>query len=414
MNNLAAQSALAFDVQAIRAQFPILARQVDGKPLVYLDNAATTQKPQCVIDAIVDFYSQCNSNVHRGAHQLADEATRRYEGARDTVAQFINAASRNEIVWTSGTTESINLVANGVAQLLQPGDEVLVTEMEHHANLVTWQQACKRAGAALKVAPINEAGELDIEAFDALLSDNTRLVAFPHVSNALGTVNPIRSLCEKAKRVDAWVLIDGAQGIAHEAVDVQALDCDFYVFSGHKLFGPTGIGVLWGREQLLADWPVWKTGGEMIAEVSYQDARWNVLPYKFEAGTPHIAGAIGLGEAIRWFSELDIVAVKAHEKALLDRATEQALAFDGLTVIGNASHKVGVLSFMMDVGHPADIGFLLDRQGIAIRTGHHCAEPLMNRLGVPGTARASFSLYNTLEEIDALFIALKKVKTMLA
>lgn len=414
MNNLAADTANIFDVASIRAQFPILSRQIDGKPLVYLDNAATTQKPQCVIDALVDYYSTCNSNVHRGAHQLADEATRRYEGARDTVAKFINARSRNEVVWTSGTTEAINIVANGLAQMLKQGDEVVVTEMEHHANLVTWQQACKRSGAVLKVAPIDDSGALQLEAFDALLSSNTRLVAFPHVSNALGTVNPIELLCKKARAVDAWVLIDGAQGIAHEAVDVQALDCDFYVFSGHKLYGPTGIGVLWGREQLLADWPVWQTGGEMIAEVTYQDAKWNVLPYKLEAGTPNIAGAIGLGAAISWFTSLDMKAVQAHEAALLSRATEQAVAFEGLRIVGTATNKIGVLSFVMEAGHPADIGFLLDRQGVAIRTGHHCAEPLMNKLGVPGTARASFAIYNTLAEVDALFKALNKVKTLLA
>jgi cysteine desulfurase/selenocysteine lyase len=403
-----------FDVQAIRAQFPILARTIDGKPLVYLDNAATTQKPQCVIDTLVDYYSHYNSNVHRGAHRLADEATQRYEAARDSVAKFINAGSRQEVIWTSGTTESINIVAHGLAQLLTANDEVLVTEMEHHANLVTWQQACQRAGAKLKIAPINDAGELLLEDFTALLNSQTKLVALPHVSNALGTLNPIADLCRQARAAGAWVLIDGAQGIAHQAVDVQALDCDFYVFSGHKLFGPTGTGVLWGRESLLAQWPVWQTGGEMIAEVSYQNAKWNELPYKLEAGTPNIAGVIALGEAVRWFSALDLPAVQRHEETLLARATEQAEDFAGLTVIGRAKHKVGVLSFVLDRGHPADIGFLLDRQGIAIRTGHHCAQPLMNRLGLPGTARASFSIYNTLQEVDALFTALKKVQTLLA
>ncbi len=403
-----------FDVDAVRAQFPILSREVDGKPLVYLDNAATTQKPQCVIDALVDYYTTCNSNVHRGAHQLADEATTRFEGARDQVADFINAATRNEVIWTGGTTESINIVANGLAQMLKPTDEVVVTQMEHHANIVTWQQACKRSGASLKVAPINDAGELDVAAFEALMNANTRFVAMPQVSNALGTINPLEQLIPMAKAVGAWVLIDGAQGIAHGPVDVQALDCDFYAFSGHKLFGPTGIGVLWGREELLAEWPVWQTGGEMISEVTYEDAKWNHLPYRLEAGTPNIAGVIGLGEAIRWFSSLDMEGVKAHEAALMARATELAEAFEGLTIIGRAKNKTGVLSFVMEEGHPADIGFLLDRQGIAIRTGHHCAEPLMGRLGVPGTARASFSIYNTLEEVDALFEGLKKVKMMLA
>ncbi|MEE8057317.1 MAG: cysteine desulfurase [Pseudomonadales bacterium] len=414
MNSLVNNIETRFDVGAIRAQFPILARDINGKPLVYLDNAATTQKPQCVIDALVDYYSTCNANVHRGAHRLADEATQRYETARDTVAQFVNAYSRHEVIWTSGTTEAINIVANGLAQLLTATDEVLVTEMEHHANLVTWQQACKRAGATLKVAPINDAGELIVDAFDALLNNHTKLVALPHVSNALGTINPIADLCKQAKKVGAWVLIDGAQGIAHEPVNVQQLDCDFYAFSGHKLYGPTGIGVLWGRESLLADWPVWQTGGEMISEVTYQDAKWNELPYKLEAGTPNIAGAIGMGEAVRWFAELDISAVQAHEAALMANATEQAQAFEGLRIIGSAKNKVSVLSFVMDEGHPADIGFLLDQQGVAIRVGHHCAEPLMHRLGVPGTARASFSLYNTLDEVDVLFKALRKVQAMLA
>ena len=403
-----------FDVEAIRAQFPILSQKINGKPLVYLDNAASTQKPQCVIDALVDYYSTCHSNVHRGAHKLADEATRRYEGARDIVAEFIHANKREEVIWTSGTTEAINIVANGAAQLLKAGDEVLVTQMEHHANIVTWQQACKRSGAILKIAPINDEGELLVDAFKSLLNANTKMVAFPHVSNALGSVNPVKELCQLAKAVGAWVLVDGAQGIAHGAIDVQDLGCDFYVFSGHKLFAPTGTGVLWGREELLQDWPVWQTGGEMISDVTYTTATWNVLPYRFEAGTPNIAGVVATGEAVRWFAALDAPAMIAHEKSLLASATEQAEAFSGLRIIGSAKNKMGILSFVMDEGHPADVGFLLDQQGIAIRTGHHCAEPLMNRLHVPGTARASFSIYNTLAEVDALFLALNKVKTMLA
>jgi cysteine desulfurase/selenocysteine lyase len=404
---------MSFDVAAIREQFPILKREVHGKPLVYLDNAATTQKPQCVIDALVDYYSSCNSNVHRGAHQLADEATRRFEGARDIVASFLNANQREEVIWTSGTTESINIITHGIAQQLKAGDEVVVTEMEHHANLVTWQQACKQAGATLKVIPINDLGELDLGAYKAALNEKTRIVAFPHVSNALGTLNPIVDLTRWAKEAGALVSIDGAQGIAHGAIDVQALGCDFYSFSAHKLFGPTGMGVLWGKKELLADWPVWKTGGEMIATVTYQDASWNELPYRLEAGTPNIADAIATGAAIEWFQNLDQDGLKQHEAALLKRATELAEDFDGLTIIGNAKDKVGVLSFVMDGGHPADIGFLLDKQGIAIRTGHHCAEPLMGRLNVPGTARASFSIYNTLDEVEQLFTALKKVRMML-
>ena len=405
---------MSLDIEALRAQFPILSKTVDGKPLVYLDNAATTQKPQVVIDAIVDFYTNTNANVHRGAHQLSDEATRRYEDARTQVAKFINANVREEVIWTSGTTEAINLVANGVGQLLSEGDEIMVTEMEHHANLVTWQQACRRSGATLNIVPIFDSGELDIEAFDRLLTPNTKMVAFPHVSNALGTVNPIKMLSEKAKAVGAWVLVDGAQGIAHGGVDVQDIGCDFYAFSGHKLFGPTGIGVLWGRKSVLENWPVWLTGGEMIKDVTYHEATWGALPNRLEAGTPNIAGAIGLGAAVQWFSQLDLAAVQAHEKALLKYATEQANQFDGMRIIGNAEHKVGVMSFLLEGTHPADIGFILDRQGVAIRTGDNCAQPLMKRFGIPGTARASFSIYNTLEEVDSLFAALKKAKMMLA
>ncbi|WP_018983050.1 aminotransferase class V-fold PLP-dependent enzyme [Salinimonas chungwhensis] len=405
---------MSFDVTALRKQFPILQREIDGKPLVYLDNAATTQKPQAVLDAIIDYYTTCNANVHRGAHQLSDEATRRYEGARDTVASFINARAREEVIWTSGTTEGINLVANGLGKLLGAGDEVLVTEMEHHANLVTWQQACQFAGATLKIAPIKDNGELDTAAFIHLLSDATKLVAMPHVSNALGTVNPIKALTAEAKKVGAWVLIDGAQGIAHGNVDVQDIGCDFYVFSGHKMFAPTGIGALWGKQSVLQDWPVWLTGGEMIQEVTYQSATWGVLPNRLEAGTPNIAGAIGLAAAINWFSALDTQALQTHERTLLASAHEQAHAFSGMKLIGTAPDKIGVLSFLLEGAHPADVGFILDRQGIAIRTGDNCAQPLMKRLGIPGTARASFSIYNTLDEVDALFSALNKAKTMLA
>ena len=405
---------MSFDPLAIRAQFPLLQRDVDGKPLAYLDNAATTQKPQAVIDALMDFYTQCNANVHRGAHHLSDEATRRYEESRDTVATFINAAHREEVIWTAGTTESINLVANGVGQLLKSGDEIIVTELEHHANLVTWQQACKRSGATLKICPIFDSGELDVAAFDALLNENTRMVALPHVSNALGTVNPIVEITQKAKQQGAWVLIDGAQGIAHGSVDVQAIGCDFYAFSGHKLFGPTGIGVLWGRKELLETWPVWQTGGEMIADVDYQEATWGKLPNRLEAGTPNIAGVIGLGAAVSWLSTIDIQGMQAHEQDLLDYATSCAEALDGMRIVGTAPNKIGVMSFQLDNAHPADIGFILDKQGVAIRTGDNCAQPLMKRLGINGTARASFSIYNTLEEVDALFAALKKAQTMLA
>jgi len=405
---------MSLDIVAIREQFPILKREIDGNPLIYLDNAATTQKPQCVIDALVNYYTTCNSNVHRGAHRLADEATRHFEAARDIVKVFINAPKREEVIWTSGTTEGINIVANGLGQLLSPGDEVIATGMDHHANLVTWQQACKASGATLKTVPVLDSGELDLVAYQALLCERTKFVAFPHVSNALGTVNPIKEMTAQAKQYDAWVLVDGAQGAAHGKVDVQDIGCDFYAFSGHKIYGPMGVGALWGKESVLANWPVWRTGGEMIATVTLQEATWNVLPYRFEAGTPNVGDAIAMAEAIRWFSSLDQDAVAEHEKALLDHATVLANDFEGLNIIGNAKEKIGVLSFVLDHGHPADVGFLLDRQGIAVRTGDHCAQPLMARFHVPGTARVSFSVYNTLEEVDALFVALKKVRTMLA
>lgn len=405
---------MSLNVADIRKQFPILSREVNGRPLVYLDNAATTQKPQAVIDALVDYYTQCNSNVHRGAHYLSDEATRRYEAARQTVAKYINANRNEEVIWTSGTTEGINLVANGVAQRLKAGDEVMVTEMEHHADLVTWQQACKRSGATLKVVPIYDNGELNVDAFHELLSDNTAFVAMPHVSNALGTVNPIRELTAAAKSKGALVLIDGAQGVAHGAIDVQDIGCDFYAFSGHKVFGPTGIGVLWGRFDVLNDWPVWLVGGEMIATVSYQDATWGELPNRLEAGTPNIAGVIGLAAALDWIQQYDVEEIRAHEQALLARATELAKQTEGLRIIGDAPNKIGVLSFVLEGAHPADIGFLLDKQGIAIRTGDHCAQPLMKRLNVPGTARASFTIYNTLDEVDQLFAGINKARMMLA
>ncbi|MCO4320555.1 aminotransferase class V-fold PLP-dependent enzyme [Aliidiomarina quisquiliarum] len=407
---------MSFDVLAIREQFPILSREVHGKPLVYLDSAATTQKPQAVIDALVDFYTQCNSNVHRGAHFLSDEATRRFEAARDTVAGFVNAAHREELIWTSGTTESINIVAKGMAQRLQPGDEVVVTELEHHANLVTWQQACLASGASLKVAPIEDNGALNLAAFEALLSANTAFVAMPQVSNALGTVNPVQQLIMLIRRLapKALVLVDGAQGVAHSTVDVQALDCDFYAFSAHKLFGPTGVGALWGRRSVLENWPVWLTGGEMIATVTYQNATWGPLPSRLEAGTPNIAGAIAMAAAIKWFQQFNMVDVQRHEAELMARAVALGNEFEGLRLVGNAPDKVGVYSFVLGAGHPADVGFILDRQGIAIRTGDHCAQPLMKRLGVPGTARASFSIYNTLDEVEQLFVGLRKAQEMLA
>ncbi|ASJ75792.1 aminotransferase class V-fold PLP-dependent enzyme [Granulosicoccus antarcticus] len=405
---------MSFDVQTLRAQFPILSTQVNGKPLIYLDNAATTQKPQVMIDALVGFYTQCNANVHRGAHALSDEATRRFENARNSVLTFMNATRREEVIWTKGTTEALNLVANGLSKKLEKNDEIVVTEMEHHANLVTWQQACEASGALLKVARISDSGELDMEHFESLLSERTRFVAFPHASNALGTLNPITAMTAMVKsRGDALVLVDGAQGIAHCEVDVQAIGCDFYAFSGHKLFGPTGIGVLWGRYDVLETWPVWQTGGEMISTVDYQHATWGELPYRLEAGTPNIAGAIGLGAAVEWFTKQDFAALRQHESEVLKYAMELGSEFPGMTLVGTAREKVGVMSFLVDGTHPGDLGFILDQQGVAIRTGDHCAQPLMKRLGVGGTARVSLSIYNTVEDIDALFVALKKAQQML-
>ncbi|NVK11280.1 MAG: SufS family cysteine desulfurase [Gammaproteobacteria bacterium] len=404
-----------FDVAKVRSQFPILSREVNGKPLVYLDNAATTQKPQCVIDSLVEYYTQYNSNVHRGAHALADQATRSYEGARESIARFLNAQSSCEVIWTAGTTEGLNIIARGMSQQLDAGDEIIVSELEHHANLVPWQQACKYAGATLKIAPIDENGALDVDAFAALLTERTRLVSIAHISNALGTINPIKTLATliKANRSDTLFVVDGAQGIAHGDVDVQALGCDFYAFSGHKVFGPTGVGVLWGKESILKDWPVWQTGGEMIQSVTYQDATWNVLPGRLEAGTPNIADAIALGTAIEWLATQDLEGMRLHEHALIERAHELSATIDGMRVFGRAPERIGVLSFTLSEGHPADVGFLLDKQGIAIRTGSHCAEPLMGRFGVTATARASFSIYNTLDDVDALFEGIKKAQRML-
>ena len=406
-------TAKALDIHALRAQFPILDQQVNGKPLVYLDNGATTQKPVAVLDALQNYYRGVNSNVHRGAHYLSDEATGQFEGARQTVADFLNA-SREEILWTKGTTESINIVAQCVArEQLQPGDEVLISTSEHHANIVPWQQACLATGATLKVIPLHDDCSLDLDAFDSLLSDKTKIVAIGHASNALGTLNPVKHMVAKAKAAGAITLVDGAQAVAHFPVDVQDLGADFYAFSGHKLFGPTGIGVLYGRRELLDAMPPYQTGGEMIEVVTFEKSTWNQLPYKFEAGTPNIAGAIGLAAAIKWLNRQDRAALEAHENALLAHATEHANAFDGLKIIGTAASKVSVLSFLLDGGHPADVGMLLDKQGVAVRTGHHCTMPLMDSLGIPGTGRASFSIYNTLDEVDRLFAALEKVKTFL-
>jgi cysteine desulfurase/selenocysteine lyase len=402
------------DIEKIRADFPILHQQVNGKPLVYLDNGATTQKPQVVIDAIANYYRTTNSNVHRGAHTLSDQATQMFENARTTLQKFLNAKKSEEIIWTRGTTDAINLVAQTwVRSNVKPGDEIIISGMEHHSNIVPWQMVCEQTGAILKIIPVLEDGTLDYDGYLKLLSDKTKFVAVVHVSNALGTVNPVEDIIREAQKVGAKTLLDGAQAIAHWDVDVQALDCDFYVFSGHKLFGPTGLGVLYGKEALLNAMPPYQGGGEMILHVTFEKTTYNVLPYKFEAGTPNIAGAIGMAAAVDYVNGLDRIALARHEDALLARANELAAKTDGIRIIGTSKNKVSVLSFLIEGTHPHDVGTLLDQQGIAVRTGHHCTMPLMDQFGIPGTVRASFTFYNTLEEVDALFKAIEKVKMFL-
>jgi cysteine desulfurase/selenocysteine lyase len=398
------------DVLAVRKQFPIFAEPIHGKRLVYLDSAATSQKPRSVIDATSRFYQHDNSNVHRGVHLLSERATRDYEAARDKVQRFLGAAHREEIIFTRGTTEAINLVANSFLRpRLKAGDEVIVSAMEHHSNIVPWQLACEATGAHLKVIPISDAGELDLAAYGKLLGAKTRLVAIGHVSNALGTVNPVEELVRLAHAKKIPVLVDGAQAVPHLAVDVQALDCDFYAFSGHKMYGPTGIGVLYGRKNLLEAMPPWQGGGDMIRSVTFEKTTYNDLPYKFEAGTPDIAGAIGLGAAVDFLGGLGLDAVAAHEHDLLAYATKAVAKVRGLRIIGTAARKAGVLSFVIEGIHPHDIGSLLDRDGIAVRTGHHCAQPVMDRFQVPATCRASFGVYNTKADVDALVKSLLHV-----
>ncbi len=402
------------NIEQIRADFPILHQQINGKPLVYLDNGATTQKPQVVIDAIADYYRTTNSNVHRGAHTLSDQATQMFEDARITLQGFLNAAKSEEIIWTRGTTESINLVAQTwVRSNVKAGDEIIISGMEHHSNIVPWQMVCEQTGAKLKVIPVLEDGSLDYDGYLKLLSDNTKFVAVVHVSNALGTLNPVADIIREAHKVGAKTLIDGAQAVAHWDIDVQALDCDFYAFSGHKLFGPTGLGVLYGKEALLNAMPPYQGGGEMILHVSFDKTTYNVLPYKFEAGTPNIAGAIGMAAAVKYLQSLDRIALAQHEDALLARANELAAQTDGIRLIGTSDKKASVFSFLIEGTHPHDVGTLLDQQGIAVRTGHHCAMPVMEQFEIPGTVRASFTFYNTLEEVDALFKAIEKVKMFL-
>jgi cysteine desulfurase / selenocysteine lyase len=402
--------AVQFDVERLRQDFPILRRSVQGRPLVYLDNAATSQKPQAVMDCEAHYYAALNANIHRGVHTLSQEATAAFEAARDKVQRFIHAARREEIVFTRGTTEAINLVAGSYGQRLGPGDEILITEMEHHSNIVPWQLLCERSGARLVVAPIDAAGELIVDEFERRLSSRTRLVAVTHLSNALGSIPPIRRIIELAHARGVPVLVDGAQAVPHLGVDVQALDCDFYAFSGHKLYGPTGVGVLYGKAALLDEMPPWQGGGDMIRQVTFAKTTWNDLPYKFEAGTPNIAGVIALGAALDYVSGIGLAAIAAHERELLAYATARARDFPGLRLIGTARDKASILSFVLEDVHPHDVGTILDAEGVAVRTGHHCAMPVMEHFGVPATVRASFALYNTRAEVDALFAALGKVR----
>ena len=403
-----------FDVQHVRTQFPILSQKVNGKPLVYFDNGATSQKPQVVIDAMAQYYGQINANIHRGVHTLSQLATDAYEASRHKIQRHINAEFAHEVLFTSGTTQGVNLVANGFASVVKPGDEILVSAMEHHSNIVPWQMLCERSGATLKVIPMNDRGELIMSEYQKLLSDKTKLVAVNHISNALGTINPIAEMIAMAHQVGAAVFIDGAQAAPHLRPDVQQLDCDFYAFSGHKICGPTGTGVLYGKQRWLEQLPPYMGGGEMIREVTFEKTTYADLPHKFEAGTPHIAGGIVLGTAIDYLNEIGFEHIRQQEKALLDYGTQKLLEIDGLKIYGTSAQKTSVISFNIDGIHPYDIGAILDKMGIAVRTGHHCAQPVMQFFDIPGTVRASFSFYNTTDEIDQLVEAVKKAKKMLS
>jgi cysteine desulfurase/selenocysteine lyase len=402
-----------FDITAIRKDFPILSVEVNGKPLVYFDNAATTQKPQQVIDALIDYYTRYNSNVHRGVHHLSQVATDAYEGARLKMSKLLNAPSASELIFTRGTTESINLIAFSFGEaFVNEGDEIIISTIEHHSNIVPWQLLCQRKKAVLKVIPVFDNGVLDLEAYRGLFSEHTKLVAVGHISNALGTINPIAEMIRMAHEHSVPVLIDGAQGLPHGRVDVQALGCDFYCFSGHKMYGPTGIGGFYGRLELLDQMPPYQGGGEMIKNVSFAGTTFNDVPYKFEAGTPNIADAIGLAAAVDYMESIGWEAIEKQEHALLLYATEKLINEGGITIIGTAPEKASLISFLVDGVHPLDAGTIIDHFGIAIRTGNHCAQPLMDRFGVTGTMRASFSFYNTFEEIDSLMAAIQKVKQM--
>jgi cysteine desulfurase / selenocysteine lyase len=404
----------ALDVDAVRRDFPILHQQVNGKPLVYLDNAASSQRPQAVIDAISSYYQRDHANVHRGVHTLSQRATDAYEGAREVIRHFINAADTKEVIFVRGTTEAINLVAQSYARpRLKAGDEILISALEHHANIVPWQFVCEQTGATLKVIPIDTAGQVDYSAFEKLIGPRTKLLALAHVSNALGTVVPVAKFIAKAKQLGVPVLLDGAQGVPHSAVDVRALDCEFYCFSSHKMCGPTGMGILYGKKQLLEQMPPWQGGGDMILTVSFEKTTYNQLPWKFEAGTPNISGAIGLAAAIRYLQQIGMERIAAYEQQLLDYAHERLREVPGLRLVGTAPRKAAVVSFTLEGVHPHDIGTILDTEGVAIRTGHHCAMPVMDFFKIPATARASMSFYNTFEEIDALVSALNRARSLL-
>jgi len=406
----AREPAISFDVARIREQFPILGREVHGVPLVYLDSAASSQKPRCVIEAVSHYYENSHANIHRGVYALAEEATALYEGARGQVAKLLNATSPEEIVFVRGTTEAINLVAQAcVRPRLSEGDEILISHLEHHSNIVPWQILCEQTGAVLRVAPINERGEVPIDGFEKLLGPRTRMVALAHVSNALGTIVPVEPMIRLAREYGALVLLDGAQAVPHLRIDVQALGCDFYAFSGHKAYGPTGIGALWGRRECLEEMEPYQGGGEMILSVSFEKTVYNKVPHKFEAGTPNIAGTVGLCAAANWLMDLDFDALARHEQALLDHATRRVAEVEGLRVIGTAQRKTGVLSFVFDDVHAHDVGTIVDREGVAVRTGHHCAQPVIDHFGVAATTRASFAAYNTLDEVDRLIAALQRV-----
>ena len=416
MNNIAlAQTNRIFDVDAARRQFPILTRMVHGKPLAYLDNGASAQRAQCVIDAVDDYERRHHANIHRGVHTLSQEATSMYEGARDRIARFVNARSRSEVIFVRGTTEAINLVAQSYARpILRPGDEVLITHLEHHANIVPWQIVCEQTGATLIVAPMDAHGEVHLDAVVSLMNARTRILACAHVSNALGTILPVRRLVAAAKARGITTLIDGAQAISHMPVDVQELGCDFYAFSGHKMYGPTGVGVLYGREQLLDRMPPWQGGGEMILSVTFAKTTYNALPNKFEAGTPNISGGVGLGAAVDFLSGMDLDAARAHEDALLQHATATLNKIHGLRIVGTAPEKASLVSFVVAGVHPHDLGTILDEDGIAVRTGHHCAMPVMDFFKVPATARASFAFYNTFDEIDRLAVGIERARKLFA